>query len=219
MNVFDIVGPVMIGPSSSHTAGADRIGLIARELLSSEPVKADILLSGSFARTYKGHGTDKALIAGIMGFRPDDIRIRNAPEIAAESGLEVKVHTGQIPDTHPNTARIELTDAKGHQVSVVGNSIGGGNIRISSVNGMRVVITGHRATLVVLHRDVPGIIAAVTVVLTGAGVNIAEFHLARLEPGGEAAMTIGIEGTIDPDLCRNLSSLPHIHAATIIEPL
>ena len=111
MNVFDILGPVMIGPSSSHTAGAARIGRITLALLGSPAVKAHILLHGSFAKTYKGHGTDKALIAGIMGMATDDPRIRQAPELAKEQGLAVEIETGDIDGAHPNTARITLEDA------------------------------------------------------------------------------------------------------------
>ena len=130
MNVFDILGPVMIGPSSSHTAGAARIGRIALALLGAPAVKAEILFHGSFAKTYKGHGTDKAMIAGIMGMNTDDSRIRNAPELAKQQGLEVIITTGEIANAHPNTARITLTDAKGSQVSLVGCSVGGGNILV-----------------------------------------------------------------------------------------
>ena len=143
MNVFDILGPVMIGPSSSHTAGAARIGRITLALLGAPAVKADIFLHGSFAKTYKGHGTDKALIAGIMGMATDDSRIRRAPELAREQGLEVNIATGDIDGAHPNTARVTLTDAAGSTVSLLGSSIGGGNILVKEVNGMEVSITGH----------------------------------------------------------------------------
>ena len=142
MNVFDILGPVMIGPSSSHTAGAARIGRITRTLLGGPAVKADILLHGSFAKTYKGHGTDKALIAGIMGMATDDVRIRQAPELAKQAGLDVHISTGDIGGAHPNTAKVTLTDAKGRQVSLLGSSIGGGNILVTEVNGMEVSLTG-----------------------------------------------------------------------------
>ena len=151
MNVFDILGPVMIGPSSSHTAGAARIGRITLALLGAPAVKADIFLHGSFAKTYKGHGTDKALIAGIMGMSTDDSRIRRAPELAREQGLEVTITTGDIDGAHPNTARVALTDANGNRVSLLGSSIGGGNILVTEVNGMEVSITGQHTTLIVLH--------------------------------------------------------------------
>ena len=126
MNVFDILGPVMIGPSSSHTAGAARIGLVTRALLGKTPVKAHIFLHGSFAKTYKGHGTDKALVAGILGMQTDDERIRFSLDVAKKEGLEIQIETGELEDTHPNTAEITLTAADGEKVSLRGSSIGGG---------------------------------------------------------------------------------------------
>ena len=165
MNVFDIVGPVMIGPSSSHTAGAVRIGRVARALLGCEPVSAQILLHGSFAKTYKGHGTDKALIAGIMGMATDDERIRFSPRLAEEAGLSVSILPTEIDGAHPNTALITLADATGRTVSVQGASVGGGNILVTRVNGMEVHISGQYNTLIVLHQDTPGTIAAVTELL------------------------------------------------------
>lgn len=219
MNVFDIIGPVMIGPSSSHTAGAVRIGRITRELLKNTPVRADILLSGSFARTYQGHGTDKALTAGIMGFEPDDERIRYAPEIAEKAGLRVTFTTGELDGEHPNTAKITLYDAGERSVSLIGSSIGGGNILVTDVNGLHVHITGEKTTLVILHRDQPGIIASVTGTLAENGVNISNFHLFRRERGGEAVMTIGIEGRFGEDLNERIAALPHILSSTILQPI
>ena len=129
--VFDIVGPVMIGPSSSHTAGAARLGLMAGKILGERVVKAEILLHGSFAQTYRGHGTDKALLGGIMGFEPEDERLRDALEIASDRGIEYSFSPVDIPEAHPNTAVLLLTGEKGRTVRVEGASIGGGNIRIS----------------------------------------------------------------------------------------
>lgn len=219
MNAFDILGPVMIGPSSSHTAGAARIGRITRKLLGSRPVKADIFLHGSFAKTYKGHGTDKALIAGIMDMETDDPRIRQAPELAKEEGLEVTITTGDIDGAHPNTARVALTDELGRQVTLLGSSIGGGNILVTEVNGMDVSITGQHTTLIVLHRDAPGTIAAVTEVLADAGVNICNFRLSREEKGGQAVMTIELEGNFNSNLNDVINSLPNIFSSTMLQPI
>ena len=155
MNVFDIIGPVMIGPSSSHTAGAARIGRIAYMLLGQPAKRAEILLHGSFAKTYKGHGTDKALIAGIMGMKPDDARLRSSFELAEQAGLSFEITTGHLEDAHPNTAQITLY-GEDSQVSVQGASVGGGNILINRINGMAVEISGQFTTLIVLHRDAPG---------------------------------------------------------------
>lgn len=219
MNVFDILGPVMIGPSSSHTAGAARIGRIALALLGTPAVKADILLSGSFARTYKGHGTDKALIAGIMGMNTDDSRIRHAPELAKEQGLNIHIHTGDIDGAHPNTAKITLTDKSGRSVSLLGSSIGGGNILVKEVNGMGVSITGQHTTLIVLHRDRPGIIAAVTEILSDAGVNICNFRLSRQQKGGEAVMTIELEGDFTSELNQKIENISDIYCSTMLHPI
>ena len=216
MNVFDILGPVMIGPSSSHTAGAARIGRITLALLGAPAVKADIFLHGSFAKTYKGHGTDKALIAGIMGMSTDDSRIRRAPELAREQGLAVTITTGDIDGAHPNTARVALTDADGNRVSLLGSSIGGGNILVTEVNGMEVSITGQHTTLIVLHRDAPGTIAAVTEVMAEAGVNICNFRLSRQQKGGDAVMTIEIDGSFGPELNQ---VLPNVFSSTMLQPI
>lgn len=219
MNVFDILGPVMIGPSSSHTAGAARIGRITLALLGAPAVKADIFLHGSFAKTYKGHGTDKALIAGIMGMDTDDSRIRMAPELARQAGIEVHIATGDIDGAHPNTARVTLTDAAGNTVSLLGSSIGGGNILVREVNGMEVSITGQHTTLIVLHRDAPGTIASVTEVLAEAGVNICNFRLSRQSRGGDAVMTIEIEGSFGADLNERIKVLPNIFSSTMLQPI
>lgn len=219
MNVFDIIGSVMIGPSSSHTAGAARIGRITLALLGAPAVKAHILLHGSFARTYQGHGTDKALIAGIMGMSADDPGIRNAMELAMEKGMEVEFQKGEIDGAHPNTARVTLTDAGGHTVSLLGSSIGGGNVRITEVNGMEVSITGERITLIVLHRDAPGTIAAVTEALAGAGANICSFRLSRESRGGKAVMTIEIDGSYGEGLNDEIRSLPNIFSSTMLKPV
>ena len=205
MNVFDIVGPVMIGPSSSHTAGAVRIGRVARALLGCEPVSAQILLHGSFAKTYKGHGTDKALIAGIMG-------------MAEEAGLSVSILPTEIDGAHPNTALITLADATGRTVSVQGASVGGGNILVTRVNGMEVQITGQYTSLIVLHQDTPGTIAAVTELLAEGQVNICNFRLSRQKKGGVAVMTIEMDGGFDPALNRRIEALPHILSSTMLLP-
>lgn len=219
MNVFDILGPVMIGPSSSHTAGAVRIGLIAQALLGKPVKKADILLHGSFAKTYKGHGTDKALIAGILGMNTDDERIRFSFEEAARQNVSINISTGIIDDAHPNTAAISLTATSGEVVSVQGSSVGGGNILITKVNGMDVSLTGQHTALIVLHRDAPGTIAAVTEIMALHHVNICNFRLSRQEKGGLAVMTIEIDGSYDQELNHKISCLPNIYSSTMFQPV
>lgn len=219
MNVFDIVGPVMVGPSSSHTAGAARIGLVARALLGGEPVRADILLHGSFAKTWRGHGTDKALVAGILGLAPQDERLRESLTLAEAAGLAVALREGELENAHPNTALVTLTDAAGRTVSVQGASVGGGNILITKVNGMEVAVTGQYTALIVLHRDAPGTIAAVTEELGAHGVNICNFRLSRSEKGGAAVMTIEMDGSPEASLNDRVAGLPNVVSSTMLRPV
>ena len=219
MNVFDIIGPIMIGPSSSHTAGAVRLGRVAWKLLEDDPVRAEIELTGSFARTYRGHGTDKALVAGIMGFDSDDERIRRSLDIAREKGLELSFAETVIPGAHPNTARITLGGRGGGRVQVQGASVGGGNILVTGVNGMAVSFTGQYSTVLVLHQDKPGAIAAVTQFMAGSGVNIGSFRLARSRRGGEALMTIEVDGGVSEELMSELRKLAPVQQAIFIPAL
>lgn len=210
MNVFDIIGPVMIGPSSSHTAGAVRLGRVAWKLLEERAVKAEIQLSGSFAQTYRGHGTDKALVGGIMGMHTYDEKIRDSLELAKEQGLEYSFQVCEIPGAHPNTARIILEGEHGARVEVVGASIGGGNILVTEINGMAVSFTGQHNTLLVLHYDKPGTIAAVTNFMAYSEVNIGNFRLTRPKKGGEAVMTIEVDGDVSDALINSLRILPNV---------
>ena len=210
MNVFDIIGPVMIGPSSSHTAGAVRLGRVAWKLLEERAVKAEIQLSGSFAQTYRGHGTDKALVGGIMGMHTYDEKIRDSLELAKEQGLEYSFQVCEIPGAHPNTAKIALEGEYGARVEVVGASIGGGNILVTEINGMAVSFTGQHNTLLVLHYDKPGTIAAVTNFMAYSEVNIGNFRLTRPKKGGEAVMTIEVDGDVSDALINSLRILPNV---------
>ena len=219
MNIFDIMGPIMVGPSSSHTAGAARIGLITRRLLGEQPVAAALILHGSFAATGRGHGTDRALVAGLLGLPPDDPRLPQSFVLAREAGMDLSVSAAVIRGAHPNTARILLWDASGRSVTVQGASVGGGNILITAVIGMEVQITGQYTSLIVLHRDTPGTIAAVTDVLAAHGVNICNFRLARQEKGGEAVMTIEMDGSFDSALNREVEALPNILSSTMLQPI
>lgn len=219
MNVFDIIGPVMIGPSSSHTAGAVRLGRVAWKILGETAVQAHIQLSGSFAQTYRGHGTDKALVAGIMGMHSDDERIRHSLELAKQTGLDVTFETVQLPNAHPNTARIQLTGQSGGKATVQGASIGGGNILVNEVNGLAVSFTGQYNTLMVLHYDKPGTIAAVTNFMAYSEVNIGNFRLSRPKKGGEAVMTIEVDGDVSDALINSLRILPNIINVVLIRAI
>ncbi len=219
MNLFDIIGPVMIGPSSSHTAGAARIGKVALKILGEQAVKAEIGLAGSFAETYNGHGTDKALIAGIMGMESDDERIRCALELAKEQGLDYSFHKISLSGAHPNTACISLTGETGKTCSIQASSIGGGNIRVTQINGMEVSFTGQYHTLVVLHYDRPGTIAAVTNYIAGSDVNIGNFRLSRPKKGGEAVMTIEVDGGVSETMVEGMKLLPNVIQVVLIEAI
>jgi len=219
MNIFDIIGPIMIGPSSSHTAGAVRLGRVAWKILGERAIRADIQLSGSFAQTYLGHGTDKALIAGILGMPTDDERIRRSLELARKSGLEFHFTESDIPGAHPNTARISLTSVSGATAVVQGASIGGGNILVTQINGLEVSFTGQYNTLLVLHYDKPGTIAAVTNFMAYSEVNIGNFRLARPKKGGEALMTIEVDGDVSDDLINRLRILPNVINVVLIRAI
>ena len=217
MDLFDIVGPIMVGPSSSHTAGAVRMGYVAGKLLGEPIQKAEILLYGSFLATGEGHGTRKAIVAGLLGMQTDDERIRFSLDVAKKEGLEIQIETGELEDTHPNTAEITLTAADGEKVSLRGSSIGGGNILITRVNGMEVALTGQNPALIVLHKDAPGTIAAVTELMAEYGVNICNFHLARETKGGVAVMTIESDSHFASELNEKINRLENIYSSTMLE--
>lgn len=217
MNVFDIIGPVMIGPSSSHTAGAVRLGKVARTLLNEEVVDVKIQLHGSFAKTYRGHGTDKALIGGIMDMLPDDIRIRNSLDLAEEQGIKIHFEEIVLDKAHPNTAIIILTGKSGKIVTIKGASVGGGNIIINNINGLEVELSCQNTSLVVVHKDTPGTIAAVTNFVAEKGLNIGNFRLSREEKGGIAVMAIEIDGAENESINTEISKLPNIISSTMLK--
>ncbi|MGP1576982.1 MAG: L-serine ammonia-lyase, iron-sulfur-dependent subunit beta [Treponema sp.] len=219
MNVFDIIGPIMIGPSSSHTAGAVRIGLISRLLLGAPPVQANIRLHGSFAQTYKGHGTDRALAAGILGLLPDDERIKDSLDNAEAQHIAIIFDTADISGAHPNTAEITLHDAAGHRVCIQGCSIGGGNIIITKIDAMPVHITGQSPTIIVVHDDVPGMIAAVTALAAKDRLNIYSLDLSRDKKGGTAIMALQVDGRhVYAPLKQALEGVPHVAKVIFIPP-
>ena len=199
-SVFDIIGPRMTGPSSSHTAGAVRLAHIARKIAGEDVAEAAFTLYGSFAETGKGHGTDKALVAGALGMDPDDPRIKEAFTVAREMGVMVSVEFSDEPPKHPNTARIVITGANGQETEVVGESVGGGNIRISEINGLEVEFSGEYPTLIIQHNDQPGVIAEVSHVLAQLNVNIAFMRVFRHGKGEDAYMTIETDQPVTQEM-------------------
>lgn len=206
-STFDIIGPIMIGPSSSHTAGAVRLGLMARAILGEEIKAIQIKLYGSFAETYKGHGTDRALIAGIMGFKPDDERIRNSLQIATEQGIDYDFIKVQLEDAHPNTAIIELTGISERKVIVQGASIGGGNIIISMIDSYEVSLSGKYPSVIIVHQDMPGVVNGVTAALARYNINIAYMKVSRSEKGAEALMNIEVDDVITDEAVKACSKV------------
>nr|WP_297769643.1 L-serine ammonia-lyase, iron-sulfur-dependent subunit beta [uncultured Butyrivibrio sp.] len=219
MNVFDIIGPVMIGPSSSHTAGAVRLGRVVNKLIDNRKLKkVEITLSGSFAQTYKGHGTDRALLAGIMGFKSYSPEIRDALSIADERGIEYSFTKENIKGAHPNTAMIRFFLEDGSSGTMQGASIGGGNILVNQINGMNVEFNGENNTLLVMHDDKPGVIASVTHMMhfEHEDLNISNFHLSRQEKGGDAIMTIEIDSNPPEELVDEIREIEHVNNAILI---
>ncbi|MDR3686438.1 MAG: L-serine ammonia-lyase, iron-sulfur-dependent subunit beta [Coriobacteriia bacterium] len=209
-SVFDIVGPVMIGPSSSHTAGACRLGELARAIFAETPTHARILLHGSFASTGPGHGTDIALVAGLLGMHPDDERLPNALELARNSGLTVEFAEADLGDSHPNTAQFELCDAEGHTMCVRGSSLGGGDVVVNQIDHFEVEITGDLPVLVVGHVDRPGEIAAVTSLLAESDVNIASMQVSREQRGANALMLIETDAVVDRVTAERIAKQPGV---------
>jgi L-serine dehydratase len=216
MNIFDIIGPVMIGPSSSHTAGAVRIGRAGLKILGEEVAQADIGLAGSFAQTYRGHGTDKAIIAGLLGMLPDDEGIRDSFTVARERGLEFRIAEITLRRAHPNTVRLHLKGRQGKECALQGASVGGGNILITNVNEMETEFSGSSDTLVIAHKDMPGMIASVTTLMAEHGVNIGNFKLNRPHKGFQAVMTVEIDGAVSPESLTELRALPHIDSVVYL---
>ena len=218
MNLFDILGPVMVGPSSSHTAGAVRIGLMARALLGQEPVRARLLLHGSFASTGEGHGTHQALIAGLLGLSPDDSRVPDSFALAGERGLEFTFGTCVLRDVHPNSVLICLEGAQGGALEVGASSPGGGRIQVFRVDGLSTSFTGELPTLVVHNSDQPGCVSQVTGVLAGHGMNVATLQLNRGGRGESAVMVIECDQPIPEEVAHEVRDLPGILRVTCYTP-
>ena len=190
VSLFEVLGPVMIGPSSSHTAGAVRIGLTARKLLGEPPVRAEILLHGSFAATGRGHGTDRALVAGLLGMRPDDARLPRSFELAEEAGMELILGKTVLRGAHPNTVLLKVEDAAGKHLEVTASSLGGGRVQVCAIDGLEARFTGELPTLIIRNEDRPGAVAEVSAILSRRKVNIATMQLYRNTRGGLAVMVI-----------------------------
>ena len=209
--LFDILGPTMVGPSSSHTAGACRMGLLAQAILGGTPERARIGLHGSFSMTGEGHGTKRAIVGGLLGFQPDDPRLRESFAEARETGLEYEFEPIDLgEDAHPNSARLEVW-LGAERTRIVGSSIGGGRVRLDRIDGFDVRVTGSLPTLVVLADDVPGTIALITGMLADSGLNLATMRVDRTGRGERALMTIEADHEIPEALVADLGEQDWVH--------
>ena len=218
ISVFDVLGPNMIGPSSSHTAGAAAIAFLARKMLNGELVKADFTLYGYFARTYRGHGTDRALLGGIMGFSTDDRRIPDSFAIADEIGLSYSFTTNEKEtEVHPNTVDIRMEDNIGHVLTVRGESIGGGKVRITRIDQVEVDFSGEYSTLIVVQQDKPGVVAHITRCLSEKNVNIAYMKLYREEKGSTAYSIVESDDKLPSEAVEQIRENKYVTDVMLIQ--
>ncbi len=217
MNIFDVVGPIMIGPSSSHTAGVVKIGNICKKILGHTPKYVEVTFYGSFADTYIGHGTDKAIVGGLLGYPPDDKRIRTSLENAKSEGYNFKIMTKDKKTRHPNTLKIEAKGIDGKPQYILAESIGGGAIQIRKINTMDVTLTGELNTILLQYEDKPGMIYKVSKILSENNTNIATLNCYRSNKGGTAILSIEIDGIVDKDIKEKVNSIPNVYAVSFID--
>ena len=219
ISVFDVLGPNMIGPSSSHTAGAEIIAFLAQKMITPPLVRVNFTLYGSFAKTYHGHGTDRALLGGIMGFSADDTRIRDSFDIAAKRGLAYSFTPNETEtDIHPNTVDIRMENAEGQVMTVRGESLGGGKVRIVRINGVKVDFSGEYNALIVVQQDKPGVVAHITNVLSEHGVNIAFMRLFREAKGHTAYTIVESDERLPEGVSKLLRQNPNITDVMVVQP-
>lgn len=218
-SAFDIIGPAMIGPSSSHTAGAARLGKVARTIAGYDIKSVKFLLHGSFAMTYKGHGTDRALAAGILGMDPCDERLRDALDIAKSLDVKLEFIGADLGDVHPNTVKFIITKDDDSVVEIMGSSIGGGNIIITEIDGDPLEFTGQYPTLLIKHRDIPGMVSKVTTLMYENNINIAFMRVFRSSKGEQATMMFETDNVIPQSVVGKMSSLAQINSIRIVNPV
>ena len=219
IGIFDVLGPIMIGPSSSHTAGAARLGKIARTIVNKPIKNVTFLLHGSFKETYKGHGTDRALVAGILGMMPDDSRLRDSLSLAEKEGLGVNFLPADLGQVHPNTVKILMTDCDDINWEVLGSSIGGGLVEIYEINGNKVKITGEYPTIITCHDDIPGTVSKVSTLFYNNDINIAHMTLVRSQKGKDATMTFEVDSNVSEELITELKAVEGINHVILINSL
>lgn len=219
IGIFDVLGPIMIGPSSSHTAGAARLGKIARTIVNKPIKNVTFLLHGSFKETYKGHGTDRALVAGILGMMPDDSRLRDSLSLAEKEGLGVNFLPADLGQVHPNTVKFLITDCDDINWEVLGSSIGGGLVEIYEINGNKVKITGEYPTIITCHDDIPGTVSKVSTLFYNNDINIAHMTLVRSQKGKDATMTFEVDSNVSEELITELKAVEGVNHVILINSL
>ena len=210
------MGPVMVGPSSSHTAGTARLGRVAREILDEDPTTVRFFLNPPLAATYRGHGSDFALVGGAIGLNVDDPRIPEALRIAEQIGVEVEFHDEDLGDVHPNSVRIEI-EGKKRKAEIVGSSIGGGVIEVFKINGFQARFKGDSPTLLLFYRDRPGMISEVTNIIAGEAINIASLSCSRKQRGKDAFMQIDVDSPISEEALTRIGSIKEMKDARYLD--
>ncbi|MCR4902791.1 MAG: L-serine ammonia-lyase, iron-sulfur-dependent subunit beta [Butyrivibrio sp.] len=214
MNLFDIVGPTMVGPSSSHTAGAVRIGNVCRKLMGEPIADAEIFFHGSFLATGKGHGTDKAIVAGLLGMAVDDEKIPESFEIAKRQNMNISFDGIDLGDVHPNTAKLVLKGISGKELEVVAASVGGGRINVSEIDYQAADFSGEYPTLIIYNEDKPGLVAKVSDMLQSRSINIASMELHRQGRGQNAVMVIETDQEVWPVAIESLKNMDGVEKVT-----
>ena len=216
VSILDVMGPVMVGPSSSHTAGTARLGRVAREILDEDPVDVKFILHPPLAATYRGHGSDFALVGGSIGLNVDDPRIPEAIRIAEQMGVNIVFTEEDLGDVHPNTVRIEIRGAN-RQVEIVGSSIGGGVIEVFNINGFQTRFKGDSPTLLLFYRDRPGMISEVTRIIAEEGINIASLYCSRKQRGKDAFMEIDVDSPMSKQALARICAVADVAEAKYLD--
>lgn len=219
IGIFDVLGPIMIGPSSSHTAGAARLGKIAGTIVNKPIKEVSFLLHGSFRETYKGHGTDRALVAGILGFLPDDPNLKDSISIANEKGIIIRFLQADLGQVHPNTVKFLIKDIEDIEWEVLGSSIGGGLVEIHEINGKKVKVTGEYPTIITCHDDVPGTVSKISTLFYENKINIAFMSLSRNQKGKDATMTLEVDTNISYEIINEIKSINGVNRVIVINSL
>lgn len=218
ISVFDVIGPSMVGPSSSHTAGAVSIALLAKKMFPGNIKKVEFILYGSFAKTYKGHGTDRALLGGILGYVTDDLRIKDSFDFAKKAGIEYSfVPNEKETDVHPNTVEIHLTNEEDFRLHIRGESLGGGKVRIVKINHVKVEFTGEHSTLIITQKDKPGVVAHITNCLSNYNVNIAYMKIFREKKGATAYSIVESDEKIPEDILDQIKNNENVQETMLVQ--